>query len=532
MSKKSFGNLFATRGLLCYFLMMLLFLFCVLRVTVIATSSYGELQEAQSLYTVEVSRPRGTIYDCNMVPITNNECRYVAAVLPSDNAIESVIQYADINTLTSLKNKLPAICEVPDNFTADGTATTAIYTTNNENRIACHIIGYTDSSGHGVSGLELAYDSLLYSDQKTTANFTTDGKGRALCGISPYFENDLSVISDGVVTTLDIEMQRLTESAISGLNSGCAVVAEVKTGKIRAMASVPTFDVDNIYKSLNEENSPLLNRALAAYNVGSVFKPCIAASAIENRQQNKTLNCIGSLEIDGRKFRCHKYGGHGEMNLCTALAESCNCYFYDMAISMGSEKIYKTAASLSINGKINIANNLSASIGVLPSVDMLASDSAIANFSIGQGTLTASPIAVLNLYLAIAGDGSYYLPSIVEKTILNGKENIYDIGHKTQVMQSNTAAIIREYLITVITDGTGDEAAPTLCTAAGKTATAQTGRYYDDGTEITNSWFCGFFPAENPQYAVVVMSDSLSNVSTASIFAEIADRITELNNQL
>ena len=136
-----------------------------------------------------------------------------------------------------------------------------------------------------------------------------------------------------------------------------------------------------------------------------------------------------------------------------------------------------------------------------------------------------SPVSILTLYLSIAGDGSYYLPSIVEKTLIDGKEQSYDIGNKTRVMSKTVAQTLREYLKTVITDGTGAEAAPTLTTAAGKTATAQTGRYYDDGTEITNSWFCGMFPADNPQYVVVVMSDSKLNVSTASVFAQIADGI-------
>ena len=98
-------------------------------------------------------------------------------------------------------------------------------------------------------------------------------------------------------------------------------------------------------------------------------------------------------------------------------------------------------------------------------------------------------------------------------------------------MSENTAAILRNYLKGVVTDGTGSEAAPKFTTAAGKTATAQTGRYYDDKSEITNSWFCGFFPAEEPKYVVVVMSDSKLSVSTASVFAEIADGITQFENK-
>ena len=89
-------------------------------------------------------------------------------------------------------------------------------------------------------------------------------------------------------------------------------------------------------------------------------------------------------------------------------------------------------------------------------------------------------------------------------------------------MSKYTAAKIREYLKNVIINGTGVEAKPKHTTAAGKTATAQTGRYYENGQEITNSWFCGFFPYKDPQYVIIVMSD------TASIFAEITDKICEL----
>ena len=169
--------------------------------------------------------------------------------------------------------------------------------------------------------------------------------------------------------------------------------------------------------------------------------------------------------------------------------------------------------------------------GVIPKMNTLSNQGALANLSIGQGDLLLSPVSMLTLYLSIAGDGSYYLPSIVEKTVKDGVENTYDKGNPTRVMNADTAEKLREYLKTVIMDGTGSEAAPTITTAAGKTATAQTGRYYDDGSEITNSWFCGFFPAENPRYVVVVMSDNRLNVSTASLFAEIADKITDYSGE-
>lgn len=511
--------------------MLLLFLSCVLRLVVISKGDYYDVQKQQSIYKIDISKLRGTIYDCNMVPITNNETQKIAVITPNDNSINAISRLLDGDeldvTLKKLNNNQAAICNIDDDIFCNGIATATKYIRYGKSLQACHLIGYIDDNGHGVSGIELAYDDVLYSDEYLSANIVCDGKGNILKGIDPTFENDLSNVLSGVVTTIDINMQTIVENEVSKLNSGCAVVAEVKNGKIRAMASVPTFDINNLAQSLEQKNSPMINKALYCYNVGSVFKPCVAASVIENDLSDITFKCEGNLKIGDRYFKCHNLNGHGIMSLSSSLAQSCNCFFYNAALTLGGENIYKRASILNLGTKIKIADNLYARSGSMPTKNEVLNNGTIANLSIGQGKLMSSPVAVLNLYLAIAGNGEYYVPSVVEKIIKNGKESKYDIGNATRVMKSDTAKILREQLKTVITEGTGAEAAPTLVTAAGKTATAQTGRFYEDKTEITNSWFCGFFPADNPQYVIVVMSDSKLTVSTSSVFAKIADGIAE-----
>ncbi len=525
---------FAKRCITCYILITALFLSAILRVSIISMGKYSEVNNSFTTQkTIKVCRLRGTIYDCNMIPITNATSKTIAAVPATPEAIISIssqLKGKELeNVLQKLKNNLPVVCSVNSKARCEGITTTHIYNHTETNLPACHIIGYTDSTGHGVAGLEKAYDDILYSDKWVTAVFQIDGKGSVLRGIDPYFENDTSIINDGVVTTLDINIQNIVDKISAQLNSGCVVVADVLTGKIRALSSIPKFDVNNLSESLKQNNSPMLNKALSCYNVGSIFKPCVAATAIEKGFSNHIFNCEGKLQIVDRNFRCHKLDGHGQMNLCNSLAQSCNCYFYDLAIKMGGEKIYKKAASLSITSDIYIADNLYAKHGSLPDIENLQNTGTLANFSIGQGNLTASPIAMLNLYLAIAGDGSYRLPTIIEKTLKNGKENIYEMENATKVMKESTAKTLREYLKNVISEGTGEEAKPQNVMAAGKTSTAQTGRYYKNGKEITNSWFCGFFPADKPEYVVIVMSDYECDTSTASIFAQIADEIYEYN---
>lgn len=525
------NKLFSTRSAICFFIVLLLLLSCALRVVVVATGNYNLLQEEQASYTIEIVQNRGAIYDCNMVPITNSKSKIIAAVSPNERSIDAIKRVLNANdfdkVIKTLNENKPVVCEVDKDILCAGIATTTVYERYSDNYVACHLIGYVDENGHGVSGLELAYDDILYSDKYLTAKFACDGKGNVLKGIEPKFENDVSNGACCVVSTIDINIQNIVEKEIANMNSGCVIVAEVENSKIRAMASAPKFDVNNIYASLNDLNSPMINRALYTYNVGSVFKPCVAASVLESKLSDLTFNCEGSVEIGNQRFRCHNLEGHGNMNLCSSLAKSCNCFFYNCAIILGGEEMYKKAAMLSLNGKIKIADNLYTKAGSLPQKDELLNAGAIANMSIGQGKMMASPIAMLNLYVAIAGNGSYFVPSVVEETIKHGKKNAYNIGNPTKIMESDTAQTLREYLKTVITDGTGSDASPTGVTAAGKTATAQTGRYYEDKTEITNSWFCGFFPADNPKYAVVVMSDSKLKVSTASVFAKIADAVAE-----
>lgn len=536
MENTVYGKLFANRVVLCFFFTMLLMLASILRIAVIASNNYSDVQSEQASYRIEVSKLRGTIYDCNMIPLTNTRSKIMAAVAPTPKAIVGISAELEDDQLTSVLNTLsqnmPAVCTVDEKIDCDGIACTTVYEHNRIDKTACHIIGYTDDAGHGISGLELAYDDILYSGNGVNAVYTVDGKGSVLSGVAPHFENDLSIIKSGVVTTLDINIQKITENESAQLVKGSVVVASALDGKIRAMVSYPQFDVNNISESLESENSPLINRCLSAYSVGSVFKPCVAAAAIESNYDYYTFDCTGSTFINERIFRCHKLDGHGNMNLCTALAQSCNCYFYNFAISMGVEKIYNTSAYLNFGRKIQIADNFSTAEGHLPSISSITNESQIANLSIGQGELILSPVSMLTLYCAIASNGCYYLPSVVEKTIKGNEEEYYDIGNPTRVMSEKTAQKLRYYLQSVINEGTGTDAKPQNCTAAGKTATAQTGRYNDNGVEITNSWFCGFFPAQAPKYVVIIMSDGGADVTTASIFSRIADKITELENTM
>lgn len=535
MFSESFSSIFSRRSAISFFLIMTLFFSCIMRVAVIATADYREVQEQQSGLRLTVGGLRGTIYDCNMVPITNSKSKIIAAVSPTPRAvtaISSVLSGESLdNVLERLKSGKPVLCEVPRFIKCDGIACTAVYEHNSADTKAIHLVGYIDVDSHGVSGLEKAYEEYLYSDKKAAFVYTMDGSGDILKGINPEIENDTSVTAAGVVSTVDVNIQSAAEEAAKQIECGAIVIADAQTSKIRAMASVPNFDVTNLSDYLNKENSPLLNRALAAYNVGSVFKPCVAAAGIESGNGDFCYTCTGSTKIIDRYFKCHKRSGHGDMNLKSGLANSCNTYFYNLAFSVGGERIYNTASALGFGKSIDICSGLSAAKGNLPKQESLSNIANLANFSIGQGELLLSPVALLNLYSAIATDGAYNIPSVVEGTLSGGALKPYEAGERTRVMKKETAALLREYLSSVIEEGTGKTAKPQTVSAAGKTATAQTGKY-ENGAEICAGWFCGFFPAEDPQYTVIVFSENTAkqSASCGEIFAGLADRIAEIKD--
>lgn len=525
-----FWKMFGKRTAISFFVMATLFLSCILRVTIICSKDYSAVAISQNYYKLKISNLRGTIYDRNMIPITNNVKKTVAAVSPTPRAITAISTVLDgenlKNTLENLRKGKPIFCEVPQTIDCDGIICTEIYTTNRDN--AKHTVGYCDKDGVGVMGLEKAYEELLNQGDYASLLYECDAKGNILEGLKPTLEYNTSVIASGIMSTLDVELQNIAEHYANCIEKGAIVIAEANTGKIRACVSRPDIDISDLSDSLNNENSPFLDRSINAYNVGSVFKPCVAIAGIENYINNFSYTCTGSCEIADRVFRCHEQNGHGTVRLQEGIAYSCNTFFYNFALKIGGNEIYKTASNLGFGRSISLCNGFETVSGCLPDTDSLNNSGYLANFSIGQGELLLSPISILTLYCAIANSGVYYTPSLVEGILKDGEIKYYEEKSPTRVMKKETAEILKKYLKEVLLQGTGTDGNPTLVSAAGKTATAQTGKY-ENGSEICSGWFCGFFPFDNPQYVVVVFSENtnMQSKTCSRIFAEIADEISK-----
>ncbi len=527
---------FKFRIIICFCLIITLFFTCITRIFIINNSGYSSVAAQNNTHRFRLAPLRRTVFDCNMQPITNSDTKTVAVFTPCETAVAmaSNLKNSDDRKriLESLRKGVPVFSQVDSPIDAFGVYCTEVYVNTPDNLLCPQLIGYLDSESHGVTGIQKEYDEWLYSTQSHSVTLPIDALGNVLSGEEIREEFDSSVISSGIALTINSDIQRLTLAAMKNVTSGAAVITELGTGKLRAMVSVPEFDAANISDYLEMDNSPFLNKCISAYNVGSVFKPCVAAAALEKGgYEGFTVGCVGANNIAGHTFNCHKLSGHGVTDLKNALAYSCNSFFYNISVKLGADAVYNMASALSFGTNYEIAKGIRLGGTLTSAAEIRSNQRTLVNLSIGQGKLLLSPIALLSLYEAIACGGIYYPQTVIEGKVQNGAVEKEKSPTPIRVMSEKTADILKENLKAVTEYGTGTAAKPTLTTAAGKTATAETG-WEKNGVIIKNSWFCGFFPAESPKYAVAILiEDSKGGDDVAApIFARIADSITLLEN--
>ena len=321
----------------------------------------------------------------------------------------------------------------------------------------------------------------------------------------------------GVQLTISRPVQRAVEAvATSTMTSGCILVLDTATAAVRASVSVPCYDPENLADSLQAENSPFLNR---------VFKPVLAAAALEAGLQ-PVFECTGAVVVDGQIFRCAGGVPHGQVDLAAALEKSCNGYFIRLGQQLGAESLLDAAKAFGFGQSLPLAEGLAAEAGQLPAPQELAQSGQLANFSFGQGSLLAAPMQVAALFNTIAADGVYRSPYVLQATLDETTgQPVETLSHPRgrRVISAQNAALLRAMLVQVVQQGTAQDAAGLSGGAGGKTGTAQTGQFTAEGKERKNLWFAGFYPAEDPQYTIVVLQDGQTQaaVSSAAVFAQL-----------
>lgn len=514
-----------------------------LRVLQIQNSPWAASAQSNSSVTAYYDAGRGMIYDCRMRPITYMDREKLAVVKPTEEALGQMEGVLDQEALEQLYRQLsdgkPAAVVLDGGSELQSSNDVAVVEhplRYSGSAFACHLLGYVGGdSGTGQSGLEKAYDSWLRQfTGELRVTYPVDANGRLLAGGGAQVTDTLTQIRGGIRLTIDRDIQSIVERAMdqNGIDKGAVIVLEANSGKIRAMASRPAYNANRIADYLSDADSPLINRALHPYAVGSVFKPVIAAAALAaGVDPNFTYTCTGSIQVGGTVFHCHEESGHGTIGMDTAVSESCNTYFIALAQAAGADSALTMAENLGFGSANRIADGISGEAGTLPSHTELSNPAALANFSFGQGSLTATPLQIAALYNTLASGGQYYEPYLVEATVGSGGNDVesYTAPAPQNAIDRSDALKINSYLEKTVREGSGSSAASPDFSASGKTATAQTGQYVD-GVERDQSWFAGFFPSESPRYTIAVLKEDgvAGGVDCAPVFKAISEGIMAL----
>lgn len=486
--------------------------------------------------SIVLDTSRGMIYDCNMKKLVNTSSKNVTVCLPTLKAFNTLSPYiteSEKNTVyENVSNGKAGIITTAKRFNENDISTATVVSRYTENQPCVHLIGHLDNTGNGAMGLEKVYNSYLSQQSgELKAQWSVDALGHILYGENIKFQRNNYLSPAGIQLTIDLDIQNIVENALESFQvaKGAGVVIDADTCEILAVASVPTFNPLNLSADINSTDSPFINRALTPYSVGSVFKPFVAASAVENNI-DLSFNCTGSIDIGGTVFKCSNNTAHGFVNMKSAMEKSCNTYFIALGQKIGKEKILNLCSSFGFGKSVELADNFYLNSGVLPTTDYINSPQALANLCFGQGTLLASPVQMAVAY-AVFANGGYYRPPTLMKGIVDSNSDVIqkvELPKKYRVMNSTATDKIDSLLESVVSNGNAVKAYSQTVNNRGKTATAQSG-WYENGREITHTWFCGYFTHNNKKYvAVIFKEDGTSGAADcAPIFKEISENIAK-----
>lgn len=506
---------------------------------------------AQRTVNSEIERPRGQILDRNGIPFTDRNERIIIALKPlllrgKDEEIGRICEILGVDfykTKREIEFKTEPLLfdagrEVRDSLlklNIQGLSVINSLKRYDESSVAKHLLGYLNKVDKvGGAGLEKSYEKTLQTDEEDYIGAVTDAKKNLIRGLGYRINAGGSGKELNVKLTLDYHIQKITEEAMERNKiTGAVVIEDVCTGEIVAMASKPDFDQNSVENYLNSPNKELFNRAVASYNLGSIFKIIVTAVMLEaNVDPDNELFCPGYIRVGDKEIKCTSYaaGGHGWVNLDQAFALSCNPYFINEGIKLGHKPLLEMGAKFGLGSPTGIKEQgVEESSGRLPDIRRYFSNGDVANISIGQGDILATPLQVADLVATVANGGIKNKINIVDSVIDSEGNKIRDLKVKKweRVIPKQISDGIRRMMEEVTVSGTGKKASlEKFGGAGGKTGSAETGQYID-GNKVVHAWFAGYFPRLNPKYSVAVFVEDgkMGGQVAAPVFEEIAEEI-------
>ena len=489
----------------------------------------------QRTRSVPLTTARGVIYDRNMLAMTEGQSRTSVMIIPEKCDSLAEVQQTLGKRVNSEGIQIFAVESIEDMeklLTFNGITLVNMSERYSQKGILSHVIGYAPVGSAGF-GIEKSLDDILKQTPQSRVMSYTDAKRDDITGLGSHIKRQPTM--QGVQLTIDYHIQEICEQALKDCDvNGAAIVVEISSGDILAMASAPSFSQDTLAEYLDKNNAELTNRATQSYDMGSVFKTVMAAAAIENAAatSESTYFCSGAISLDGTEYVCNNSLGHGQVTLSSGFAYSCNIPFYVLGQKLGQNKISDMAQKMGIGSPV-LDGILEESDGTLPNYDYPTTGD-ICNISIGQGALSATPLQVASIVTTVANGGIKKPLNLLKGYVAEDGMTITPAEHvpSTRAISKYTADTICDMMRDGVTFGTGQMASIDGWGAGGKTGSAETG-WIQSGEKMTHGWFVGFFPADSPQYACVVLAENgkRGGTSAAPVFKMVGEGIKALNSR-
>lgn len=496
----------------------------------------SEQAAAQRFAQVLETENRGDITDRHFCALTHAGETPVAIVTP-DLTEDGATLYRALQPYCSLSaedflQKLAAgrmfsvpLTREPDLPPLPGLAIASVSKRYGSESVGEHFLGYC-SHGAGAAGLEAAFDPVLKEGSGQKAGRETDAAGRTMSDLTleqnPARQRNLRL-------TVDARLQNIVETAgRSYLHCGAAVLLDVRTFDILAMASFPGFDPSDIAVGLSSPDGAMVNRALCAYDAGSVFKIVVTAAALEEGVDLGRYCCTGSVPVGDTTVSCYNRIAHGEESLPEAFAKSCNCYFIRLGEELGADKILTMAERFGIGEPHKLYENSGEQTDTAGERGTYYPGE-LANLSIGQGSVALTPLRGAELAAVVASGGMRTRVNLTESITDGNQKTVQPLSthERERILSRDTAAMLQAMMYTTTATGTARQLELDSLGGAGcKTGTAQTGWGEGEQNKV-HSWITGFFPADHPRYALCVFSENGANEDrpAAPVFAEIARQL-------
>ncbi len=525
--KRLLATFIAVIFFLCALIIRLLYL-QLINGNTLATKAYQ-----QWLRDLPMTASRGEIVDRNGATLASSYTTYDIYVRPAD--IDDPIACANViseatgedfegvyaNVMKSGYSEVLIVKSVEKSVVQEILASyqEGIFFTENTSRVYTYgnlltqILGFVSSDGNGQSGLEAQYNKYLRGIDGVSM-VESDLKGTTLSNSLSYYLPSIDGLT--LELTIDLKIQREVENIIAtaqsstGAKSASAIVMDPQTGEILAIATKPSYDLNEVPRD-DIETLLSLSKAVTitdVYEPGSTFKILTTAIALNEGITTKHdyFYCQGFRIVNGVKINCHRKTGHGSQSLAQGLSNSCNCVFMELISRIGLEKFYKYMEAFGISTGYNLDFPGEGKGVLMPS--SIVTDNDFYRMGFGQ-SIALTPLALITSVCAAINGGTLMQPHFVTKIYNQAQAVVYQKEPTAlrQVLNSSVSTDLNEMLRGVVNGGGGKYANIPGYDIGGKTGTAQK---YENGAIAEGKYvasFIGFYPTDVPKYAVLVVVD-------------------------